>query len=52
MMEVVAPNSSQEGMVVFEIPASATDAMLQVGEAGQGETAKIPLDLAMATASK
>jgi hypothetical protein len=52
MMEVVAPNSSQEGMVVFEIPASATSAMLQVGEAGQGETAKMPLDLAATAASR
>ena len=52
MMEVVAPNSSQEGEVVFEIPASATSATLQVGEAGQGETAKIPLDLTATAASK
>jgi hypothetical protein len=52
MMEVVDPNSSKDGEVIFEIPASATSATLQVGEAGQGETANIPLDLAATVASK
>jgi hypothetical protein len=52
MMEVVAPNSSKDGKVVFEIPASTTSATLQVGEVGGGEMAKIPLDLAAAMASK
>jgi len=52
MIEVVDANSSKDGTVVFEIPAGATGATLQVGEASQGETAKIPLDLATAVASK
>src|SRR5262245_59147964 len=52
MMEVVAANSSKDGMVVFEVPANATSATLQVGEAGQGETAKIRLDLMATAASK
>jgi hypothetical protein len=52
MMEVVDANSSMDGKVVFEVPAGATSAMLQVGEAGMGETAKIPLDLAATMASK
>src|SRR5262249_40550994 len=52
MTEVVDANSSKDGEVVFEVPASATKAMLQVGEAGQGETAKIPLDLLATAASR
>ena len=52
MMEVVAANSSKDGKVVFEIPVSATSVTLQVGEAGQGETATIPLDLAATAANK
>jgi hypothetical protein len=52
MMEVVAANSSKDGKVVFEIPSGATSATLQVGQVGQGETTKIPLDLVMTVASK
>jgi hypothetical protein len=52
MIEVVDANSAKDGEVVFEVPASATKATLQVGEAGQGETAKIPLDLAATAGSR
>ncbi|HEU5098999.1 MAG TPA: hypothetical protein VFU22_08270 [Roseiflexaceae bacterium] len=52
MIELVDANSAKEGQVVFEVPASATAAMLQVGEAGEGETAQIPLDLMAAMAGR
>jgi hypothetical protein len=52
IIEVIDPNSFKEGEVVFEIPASVTQAALQVGETAQGETAQIPLDLAAAMASR
>jgi hypothetical protein len=52
MLEVVDANSAKDGeAVVFEIPANAGNLALQIGEAGAGETAQIPLDMAT-TASR
>jgi hypothetical protein len=44
-IEFMEPNSSLEAQVAFLIPATATQAELQLGETGKPDIAKVPLKL-------